>query len=414
MRSRSLLVLLLGLGLAPHRPAAAAAAAAVGLTFSPPALIDRAMWPQGFVGLAGAGPGAGVVVAGSLGGTVWEQRRGRGDWECAPVGTPALAKTFPSHCAPADTACGRAATTFGRFAPRLGPGQEATAFNASGGTVFSVNASTGRVAAHPAAPRTLSFAGLPKPIVSGRFSKGGLRTGGTASLRAPDGSLLATMIVTFGGQERLKYPGATSIVVFRSTDEGVHWRFLSTLAEAKDFPWSQEGPNEMDLETASDGTTILAVMRFDAGDGPVSHPYVYYRKSVSRDSGRTWSAPEEMVGCGCARPRLLRMGTALVLTGGRMRNENTSDILMWVDATGTGDGPWARTSITFWHNRLVANASLQFDARVNSTTFSPRETNSYTSLVRLDGAGARGLVTYDMYRGGVQRSFSMEFALVPK
>ena len=48
--------------------------------------------------------------------------------------------------------------------------------------------------------------------------------------------------------------GATSIVVFRSTDEGVHWRFLSTLAEAKDFPWSQEGPNEMDLATLDDGS----------------------------------------------------------------------------------------------------------------------------------------------------------------
>ena len=56
------------------------------------------------------------------------------------------------------------------------------------------------------------------------------------------------------------------------------------------------------------------------------------------------------------------------------------------------------------------NDTLKFDSLVNSTTFGPRETNSYTSLVQLDSTTA--MVTYDLHRmlthsSGVEASFSM-------
>ena len=49
------------------------------------------------------------------------------------------------------------------------------------------------------------------------------------------------------------------MVVFRSAD-GVRWRFLSVLADARDYPQSYEGPNEHDITYLPDRKTLLAVV----------------------------------------------------------------------------------------------------------------------------------------------------------
>ena len=66
---------------------------------------------------------------------------------------------------------------------------------------------------------------------------------------------------------------ATSVVAFRSNDEGYTWVYSGVILDAADAPESEEGPNENDLVLLADNTTIMCVVRLDAGDGPVSHPY---------------------------------------------------------------------------------------------------------------------------------------------
>lgn len=153
-----------------------------------------------------------------------------------------------------------------------------------------------------------------------------------------------------------------------------------------------QGPNEMDLAWLPDGKTILAMIRLDGGDGPKTHPYVNYHRSVSTDRGKSWSALTA-VDAGCARPRLLQLGTTMLLSGGRRRNENTSDVILWAATDGTGE-VWAAHSLSAAHNAGQTDPALRYDAKVNSSSYSPRETNSYTSLVALSAKTA--LVVYDM------------------
>ena len=80
-------------------------------------------------------------------------------------------------------------------------------------------------------------------------------------------------------------------------------------------------------------------------------------------------------------------------TGGRHRNDHTSDVLLWTATDGSGES-WTPYSLSAAHNAGMPDPSLRYDANVNSTTFSPRETNSYTSLVAL--TESRALVIYDM------------------
>ena len=149
----------------------------------------------------------------------------------------------------------------------------------------------------------------------------------------------------------------------------------------------------MDLAWLPGDTTIIAAIRLDGGDGPISHPYVDYHRSVSTDRGASWSKAAPMKGAGCARPRLLQLGSTMLLSGGRMRNRNTSDVLMWSSTDGEGE-TWTAHSISAAHNAGMMDPALRYDAKVNSTNYSPRETNSYTSLVALNSTSA--VVMYDM------------------
>ena len=370
------------------------------IRFESPHLITNALWPQNFVGLGDDGPSR--VIAGPLGGSTFLASPPYFEsWRSTNPSLPSLSETFPSHC---PSPCHHV-FTFGVFSPQLSGSEETNAFNATGGKRIYV--SKGSLNSE-SSNETIQLLGLPKPVISGKFSKGGVRLAGTGSVVMDDGSLLATAIVTFAGQCHLKYPSATSVIALRSTNGGKTWRFRATIAEAKDYPFSQEGPNEMDLVRLDDGG-ILAVVRLDGGDGPATHPYVNYFQTVSRDGGRTWSKLER-TSAGCARPRLLRLGSTLILSGGRQRNSNTSDILLWTArVSGAALPVWGNVhSISFEHNRRMPNATLRFDANVNSTSYSPRETNSYTSLVRINAS--RGLITYDMHRK-FEASFSMAFSI---
>ena len=121
---------------------------------------------------------------------------------------------------------------------------------------------------------------------------------------------------------------------------------------------------------------------------------------------------------GCARPRLLSFGKGapLVLSGGRNlahvpppangAGAFTHEPRMWLNKNGDGED-WAAISISYVHNALVANDTLRFSAKVNSSL---TESTSYTALM---WTGARsGVLTYDAGRGKPWAgAFSMRFSI---
>ena len=97
-------------------------------------------------------------------------------------------------------------------------------------------------------------------------------------------------------------------------------------------------------------------------------------------------------GVGAARPRLLRLGGSLLLSGGRTWRKNR-DTLVWLNAAGDGE-VWLPHSISYWHNHLVPNGTKKFSpVGVNGSSHWPRESNSYTSLVSLTISGATSVPT---------------------
>eukprot|EP01043_Picozoa_sp_COSAG02_P074440 COSAG02_NODE_14905_length_1224_cov_1.839111_1_plen_146_part_10 len=106
---------------------------------------------------------------------------------------------------------------------------------------------------------------------------------------------------------------------------------------------------------------------------------------------------------GCAKPELVRVSAApadadvgsindrIVLGGGRLRNLDTSDILLWESSDGIAQS-WQEYSISYWHNHLAAGNVSRFTQRINSTK-EPRQSSSYVSL--LDAGPGEFVVVYE-------------------
>ena len=61
----------------------------------------------------------------------------------------------------------------------------------------------------------------------------------------------------------------------------------------------------------------------------------FYTASVSLDgTGRSWTMPVEMPGMGCCRPRLLRLGPSVLLSGGRCTPTMPAENHLWVNKAG--------------------------------------------------------------------------------
>ena len=105
----------------------------------------------------------------------------------------------------------------------------------------------------------------------------------------------------------------------------------------------------------------------------------------SYNQGKDWTKAVPIKGAGCARPRLLKLAAGpLLLSGGRLCVEDTDDISMWLNSDGLAGttpggelpGEWAKTSVSYWHNRLwTGPASMRFDAQINNS-------NAFATLVR--------------------------------
>jgi hypothetical protein len=218
---------------------------------------------------------------------------------------------------------------------------------------------------------------------------------------------------------------ATTQVVFRSTDEGLVWRFQGTLMNPADYPHSQSptAMSESALTELADGS-LTAILRFDGdcGCAPTALKqtrsvergggecgvYTYYHQVFSTDAGRTWSKAKAVNGTGCVKPRLMMLGEAgapgpLLLTGGRMCVENVTDLFLWLNSDGLAGSAashlplsdvWRRHSLSYVHNSLWrGDSAYTFDASINNSQLF--ETQGYTTLVRLGPLAA--LVAYNRY-----------------
>lgn len=206
----------------------------------------------------------------------------------------------------------------------------------------------------------------------------------------------------------------SSTVAHRSTDGGKHWNYSATIGAAKDFPWSGEGFNEGGLAIAADGKTIVTASRTGAGDySPAAAclGYFDYHTSRSSDGGLSWSFPEPIVGAGSCSPNLLNIGNSLILGGGRMCGNSTTDIFLWLDEAGMGDpNAFVPYSISYWYNALQANLSApRFDELINSTC---RDETSGMIQVRAL-TNTTGSVTFDLDINRTDRIYTMNFSLVP-
>jgi len=289
------------------------------------------------------------------------------------------------------------------------------------GALAPVAGANGTAFASPAAPRVAlapsgapacdargapgaSFAGLPRASACGPAAAFGcpFRLAGGDVAALPSGEFVYSAIVFWGA------PGAggavrSSLAAFASAD-GRNFSFRGTIADAADYPASEEGPNENALAVLADGS-LACVFRTDAGDGKPGRPFARYALATSADGGRTW-ARGGATGAGAARPRLLHLGASappgarapaparapVLLTGGRLRDAALGAAGWDVDAwLGPADGAasWgARASVSAAHNARAPPA-LAFSPALNDSA-APRQATSYTSIVALDGGGAAG------------------------
>lgn len=277
------------------------------------------------------------------------------------------------------------------------------------GSGFTITVAQGGAGPH----HNVTFVGVPYPGVNlsaHALIKSGTRNYGV--VRAANGKYVMQTDILWN---RLPFldDQMSSIVSFISSD-GFAWRYGGVIANWSSVKGNltdedntrnvlnpvRYGPSEIDLTVLSDNRTLLSVVRMD-GDDACFHKtvpphernakhteYRNYAASYSSD-GVSWSAPRPIEGTGCARPKLKKLTSGvLLLSGGRLCVENKTGIFLWVNSDGMGGyrskrpgtSTWERHSITAQHNRLwTGDDKYLFSEMVNDS--SVFETLSYTSIV---------------------------------
>jgi hypothetical protein len=316
---------------------------------------------------------------------------------------------YPSQCSDSDPSVCTALTSFGNFSDiRSKTTSASTVFNATGATVISY--SNGTLRCSPKTPVVTTITGLPPLIVC--CSVGGLRFSGAAAIYLGPGGenrYLATVLGELASESKAQ-DGMTILAV--ASADGINWHYLSTIANysTPHMNSAEGGPNEMDLAWLPDNKRIIAMMRICGG--AVADCTQNYARSVSSDRGATWSAPMLVPNVGSARPRLLQMGSTMILGGGRMWNggdminhnnlqNGTNDNMLWAATDGEGL-EWTPYALSYHHNMGEPDPGLHFTAGVNCSLYrgdmtvgqphTDFETHAYLSLVQL--TKNTGLVVY--------------------
>ncbi len=254
----------------------------------------------------------------------------------------------------------------------------------------------------------------------------GASSGG--SVRLLDGQTLLTVVVPWLGGDEGATEQNSGIYGFVSNDTCA-WKQRSHIVTREMFPNSGEGASENSIARLSNGS-LMTIFRVDAGDGqlwiqppcPTSstrYPsclYSNYFRTVSVDEGWSWMAPQEINNAGAAFPRLLNVGSGLLLSGGRSVNRGRWDMSIWWNDDGLGN-TWQEFSLSALHNQRIGervsklwtnattgeHVSLAMAAAINTTEY----TSAYTSLLALDNNTA--VVIYG--RRTWPASFAMRIAI---
>jgi hypothetical protein len=266
-------------------------------------------------------------------------------------------------------------------------------------------------------PRHVKFQGLPDPVTCGNTKHlfgCPFRTSGIGHVALPDGSLVMSVIVYWGGAHASPNATvretATSVTAFRSRDGGYGWDYAGTILDAAGYPQSEEGPNQNDLVLLADNRTLMCVMRVDSGEGP-SMRYEPLVRSFSTDAGVTWTAPETFgPGFATGHPRLTRMADGQILLSASQLAPTDRDLLLYWNTAGDGKS-WAPHSVSYWHNALEPDAALRFTPAVNSSPAVPRhgEIVGLTSLIRTEAQA--GVLVYSRTLNNASLTFAMRFAV---
>jgi hypothetical protein len=321
---------------------AAASAAAVSITFGPPVTvggtgyIDAEQFPSGALAAANAGR---VLARGAAASAAWhsENVSGMGMASACAKDTascPGVCDVRTKHSK--EEKCPTAPEYYrwgGKFSPDLATdGEELVDFgrllpddeknqswSAPNRSRYSYSASSDKLHATTEVT-TVRFTGLPRSARLPPEVSSMIRLPGAAWLDLGGGKQLQTAMFCFNATGQA-CADSQSIAAFVSSDGGRTYGYSSMVADAKDLPFSQEGPNEHDCQLlpSPTGTRIGCAIRVDGGDGPINHHYLPYYWTHSSDLGASWSAPVAMNGTGSARPRLLVLGDTLLMSGACVR-----------------------------------------------------------------------------------------------
>jgi hypothetical protein len=209
----------------------------------------------------------------------------------------------------------------------------------------------------------VSVTGLPKPDRS--FAPqlglaGFVFNGSTVELKG--GGYLATLYGYFQDAKRYNLVAVVS-------DDGIHWKFRSIVADDKCPLPGADGPSEQATCRLKDGR-LMCVFRMEANKP--------YGRVFSSDEGKTWTEPVSMgADLFSVQPGLAVMpdGT-VVLSGGR------PGIYAWINLAGDGQ-TWQRVELHGHHDRCHPQEKIE----------GGKFTSAYTEIVALDAKSL--LVIYD-------------------
>jgi hypothetical protein len=185
-----------------------------------------------------------------------------------------------------------------------------------------------------------------------------------------DGRWISTISLRFG-EDKLE-----STIAIASNDEGRHWKYLSTVANADSVSDAIEGFDEPCLLQIADGD-LMCVSRVGAGaDQKLARCY-------SGDGGKSWSAIDRLPAYSVA-PQMVRLASdVLALSTGR------PGIFLWLanDPRGTR---WQSIDLLQHHNIALPPAE-KIDIGQNAAYL--HQTTGYTAMARLPND--RLLLVYD-------------------
>ena len=109
-------------------------------------------------------------------------------------------------------------------------------------------------------------------------------------------------------------------------------------------------------------------------NGGTGGDYQYYASSTSTSGGLHWSSPRPMHDAGCVRPKLLSLGPSapVLLSGGRLCVENTTDIDVWVSEDGMAKpAAWTKHSVSYIGTICSGRATQAIASTPSGSTIRP-------------------------------------------